>query len=89
MLHLLTDNATLRGFNFAIRLGAMASAFFLPLGQFLATYALLGWLANIIAQRTEFKVKMAMQQWPWLFYVQFVSVPLVGYGFYSLVHFFI
>jgi len=88
-MSILTDNATLRGFNFAIRLGAMASAFVLPLGQFLVTYALLGWLANIIAERTEFKVKMAMQQWPWLFYVQFVSVPFAGYGFYSLVHFFI
>ncbi len=88
-MSILTDNATLRGFNLAIRIGAMASAFFLPMGQFLVTFALLGWLANLIAQRTEFRIKMAMQQWPWLFYVQFISVPMSGYMFYSLVHFFI
>ena len=85
----ITDNATLRGFNLAIRIGAMASAFFLPMGQFLVTFTLLGWLANLIAQRTEFRIKMAMQQWPWLFYAQFVTVPMSGYMFYSLVHFFI
>ena len=84
---LITDNSTLRGFNLAIRVSSIVAVFFLPLYQFIVFYTVLGWISNLIAQRTEFNIKMAMQQWPWLFYVQFISVPITSYMLWNLVDF--
>ena len=82
------SNSILRTISIITKLLAVALVFLLPLYPFIVVYTILGLLANIIDWNIQYATKLAYIRYPYLKYIQFISIPLVGYGLHSFISLF-
>ena len=82
------SNSILRTISIITKLLAVALVFLLPLYPFIVVYTILGLLANIIDLNTQYATKLVYIRYPYLKYIQFISLPLVGYGLHSFISLF-
>ena len=82
------SNSILRTISIITKLLAVALVFLLPLYPFVMVYTILGLLANVLDRYTIYATKLAYIKYPYLKYVQFISLPLVGYGLHSFISLF-
>ena len=82
------SNSILRTISIITKLLAVALVFLLPLYPFIVVYTILGLLANIIDLNTQYATKLVYIRYPYLKYMQFISLPIVGYGLHSFISLF-
>ena len=82
------SNSILRTISIITKLLAVALVFLLPLYHFIVVYTILGLLANIIDWNIQYATKLVYIRYPYLKYIQFISLPIVGYGLHSFISLF-
>ena len=81
------SNSILRGFSIGAKVTSLLLVTILPLWYFVTIYTIIALITNSIDRHTVYKTKMVMLQYPWLMYIQVVTLPIVGYSFYHTVHY--